>query len=199
MPEGPEIDTDKLRETIDEEMEKHGGGALLRRISLSTALIAALGAVAALRAGDTVNEALALKTDAAVLQGQASDQWALYQAKGIKGAVSRAVVQTWQATGKMAPADAEAAASRYDHEQVDIQKTARALEQERDRKATEAALLLERHNHFANAVALFQVAIALGAIAALTKVRLVWGASLILGGIGLLFFALPYVQAPKLQ
>lgn len=192
MPETQEIDTDTLRETIDEEMEKKGGVSFLRRISLSTALIAALGAVAALRAGDTVNEALANKTDAATLQGQASDQWALYQAKGIKGAVARAVSQTWQAAGKSSPADVEALASRYDAEQVGIQAKARELEKERDHKTDEAARLLTRHHAFANAVALFQVAIALGAIAALTKVRLVWGASLVLGSIGLVFFALPY-------
>jgi len=194
MPEGPEIDTDKLRETIDEEMEKQGAGALLRKISLSTALIAALGAVAALRAGDAVNEALALKTDASTLQGQASDQWALYQAKGIKGAVARAVAQTWRAAGKSSPPDVEATATRYDHEQVDIQTKARELEKARDQKSEEAARLLTRHHAFANAVALFQVAIALGAIAALTKVRLVWGGSLVLGGIGLVFFALPFAN-----
>jgi len=33
MPEAPEIDTDKLRETIDEELE-HEGGTLLRTIAL---------------------------------------------------------------------------------------------------------------------------------------------------------------------
>ena len=40
VPEGPEIDTDKLRETIDEEAG-HSGGSLLRGISLTTALLAA--------------------------------------------------------------------------------------------------------------------------------------------------------------
>lgn len=48
MPEGPEIETDKLREAIDAEIEATGGGRMLRWISLSTAIIAALGAVAAL-------------------------------------------------------------------------------------------------------------------------------------------------------
>jgi len=48
MPEGPEIDTDKLREAIDAEIEATGGGRMLRWISLSTALIAAFAAVAAL-------------------------------------------------------------------------------------------------------------------------------------------------------
>lgn len=75
MPEEIEVDTDKLHEAIQEEVEKEGG-TLLRRIALTTALFAALAAVSSLLAGSTVNEALALKTEAAQLQAQASDQWA---------------------------------------------------------------------------------------------------------------------------
>jgi hypothetical protein len=85
MPEDIEIDTDKLRETIDEEIEKRGA-PLLRAISLTTAIFAALAAVASLRAGATVNEAVLLKTEATRLQALASDQWSYYQAKGIKAA-----------------------------------------------------------------------------------------------------------------
>src|SRR5471032_1089173 len=59
MPEEIEIDTDKLRETIDEEIEKDGGN-LLRGIALTTAMLAALAAIASLQAGATVNEALVL-------------------------------------------------------------------------------------------------------------------------------------------
>ena len=81
MPEGPEIETDKLHGAILEEMEKEGGG-FLKRIALTTAVLAAFAAVAALQAGATVNEALVLKTDATRLQAQASDHWAYYQAKG---------------------------------------------------------------------------------------------------------------------
>ena len=194
MPEGPEIETDRLRETIDEEIAKQGGAHLLRWISLSTALIAAIGAVAALRAGDTVNEALVLKTEAATLQSQASDQWAFYQAKGIKGAVARAVAATWAAAGKPVPAETEAAAARYEKEQAEIQKAAHELEGERDAKGHEASVLLERHRRYANAVALFQVAIALGAIAALTRAQLVWYGSLALGAVGLAFFLWPMLR-----
>jgi len=46
MPEGPEIETDKLREAIDAEIEATGGGRMLRWISLSTAIIATFAAVA---------------------------------------------------------------------------------------------------------------------------------------------------------
>ena len=190
MPEEPEIDTDKLRETIDEEIER-SGSKMLRWVSLSTALLAAVAAVASLRAGDTVNEALALKSDATRIQAQASDQWAYYQAKGIKAAVARASVTTWKAAGRPAPADLEQTAARYDTEQKEIQAKATELEAERDAKEREAAVLLEKHHHFAAAVAFFQVAIALGAVAALTRQRLVWYASLALGATGLVMFAIP--------
>jgi len=189
MPEGAEIDTDALRETIDQEIEKEGGGRLLRLISFSTALIAALGAVAALQAGDTVNEALGLKSDAATLQGQASDQWALYQAKGVKGAVADAIAATWLAAGKPVPATVSSA--RYATEQRGIEKEARAFEAKRDLVVHEADELLSRHHRYANAVALFQVAIALGAISALTRMRVVWFGSLFLGAAGLAFFLWP--------
>ena len=43
--QGPEIDTGKLRETIEDEIERQGGGTLLRMITLPTALIAAIAAV----------------------------------------------------------------------------------------------------------------------------------------------------------
>ena len=194
MPEGPEIDTDKLRETIDEEIE-HSGGSMLRWVSLSTALLAAVAAVASLRAGDTVNEALALKSDATRILALASDQWAYYQAKGIMGAVARASAITWKAAGRPVPADLEETAARYDSEQKEIQTKAKELETERDAKEHEAAGLLEKHHHFAAAVALFQVAIALGAVSALTRQRLVWYGSMALGAAGLVMFAIPLVGA----
>ena len=60
MPEEIEIDTEKLHEEIHEELEREGG-SLLKMVALTTALFAALAAVAALRAGGTVNEALVMR------------------------------------------------------------------------------------------------------------------------------------------
>jgi hypothetical protein len=192
MPEGPEIDTDNLREAIDKEIERDGSG-MLKWISLSTAVLAAIAAVASLRAGDTVNEALALKSDATRIQALASDQWAYYQAKGIKGAVSRASAVTWKVAGKPVPADLEATADRYDAEQKEISVKAKELESERDAKEHEAASLLEKHHHYAAAVALFQVAIALGAVSALTRAKYVWFGSMALGAAGLVAFGIPLI------
>jgi hypothetical protein len=188
MPEGPEVETERLHEAIHEELEKEGG-AFLKRIALTTAILAALAAIAALRAGDTVNESLVLKTESTRLQAQASDQWAYYQAKGIKAAVQLASAASWKANGKSAPPEYDAAAARYTAEQDSIRDRARELERERDAKSSEADGLLRHHHAFAQSVALFQVAIALGAVAALTRQRLVWLASLLLGVAGVALFS----------
>src|SRR5438132_2448602 len=127
MPEGPEIETETLTEKIQEEVE-HEGGALLKRIALSTALFAALAAIAALKAGATVNEALVLKTEATRLQAEASDQWAYYQAKGIKAATQEAARTSWLAMDKAPPAEYEAAVKKYKGEQEAIQEKAHELE-----------------------------------------------------------------------
>jgi len=186
MPEGPEVETENLREVIRDEME-HEGGGFLRRIALTTALLAACAAIASLKAGATVNEALALKSDATRLQAEASDQWAHYQAKGLKGAVQEASRSAWLAAGKEPPPAHAEAVARYASEQEEIRKKATEKEKERDEKSKEAEELIHRHHGFANAVALFQVSIALGAVTALTRNRLVWFGSMAVGVVGALF------------
>jgi hypothetical protein len=191
--EGPEVETDKLQEAIHETLERDGG-AFLRRIALTTALLAACAAVASLEAGATVNEALMLKTEATRDQAEASDQWTYYQAKGIKAAVQEANRNAWVALGKPAPVEFEQTAARYNREQQEIQEKAQAKEHDRDHKSEEAGRLLERHHGFANAVALFQIAIALGAVAALTRLQSVWTASMIVGVGGIVMFAIQWMR-----
>ncbi len=163
MPEEPEVDTETLHEAVHEELEREGGH-FLRQIALTTAVLAALASVASLKAGGAVNEALALKTDATRLRTEASDQWAYYQAKGIKAAVQEAARSTWQAVGREPPPEYAARIKRYAEEQKEIEAKAREKEREAEESQREA------------------VSIALGAVAALTRNRLVWLASL-LGGL----------------
>jgi len=187
MPEEPEIETEKLHEAIKEEMDKEGG-AFLRSIALTTAILAAVGAIAALRAGSTANEALVLKTEATQLQAQASDQWAYYQAKGLKLAIAEASETTWRAANKQPPEDLVAKEARYEQEQDSIKKIAEDKEKERDERSLEADHEMHAHHGFANSVALLQVAIALGALAALTRARPVWFASMAVGAAGVVLF-----------
>lgn len=193
MPEGPEIETEKLNETIHERLE-HEGGSLLRQIALTTAVLAVFAALASLRAGATVNEALALKTEATRLQAEASDGWAYYQAKGVKAAVQEAVRASWAAAGKEPPAGLDEKARRYGEEQEKIADQAREKERERDEREKHADHLMHAHHGFAAAVALFQVAIALGAVSALTRLRLVWLASLAAGAAGLVSFGMSLLK-----
>ena len=188
MPEEPEVETETIREGIREELERQGGG-FFKRIALTTALLAALAAIAALRAGATVNEALILRTEAARLQAEASDQWAFFQAKGIKASIEEASRTSWLAIGKEPPPEYAANQKRHGDERKEIEAKAREKEKERDEKITEADRLLHEHHGFANTVAILQVSIALGAVAALTRNRAVWIASLVLGGSGLTLFA----------
>ena len=97
----------------------------------------------------------------------------------------RASATSWAAAGKVPPAEIASQTARYAAQQDTIRGKAKELEGERDAKSREADELLERHHHYAGAVALFQVAIALGAIAALTRMRLVWIGSLAIGGAGM--------------
>jgi hypothetical protein len=183
MPEGPEIDTDKVREQIAEEVER--GGAPLRRIALTTALLAVFATLAALKAGGTINSALMLRTEGTRLQAEASDQWAFYQAKGLRAALEDAARAAWLAAGKEPPSEYAEKREHYAAEQKEIEATAREKEKERDEKLVESDHLLHAHHGFANAVAIFQVSIALGAVAALTRSRIVWIGSLLLGVGGL--------------
>ena len=192
MPEGPEVDTDKLHEAIHEELE-HDGGMFLKGIALSTAILAACAAIASLRAGATVNEALVLKTESTRLQAEASDQWTYYQAKGLKAAVQEASAASWLAAGKEPPAKYAEEQKRYKDDQAEISKKAQEKEHARDEKSKEADHLLHEHHGFANTVALFQVSIALGAVAALTRNRLVWFGSMGVGVIGLALFAMAFL------
>jgi len=134
-----------------------------------------------------VNEALVLKTEATRLQAEASDQWAYYQAKGLKAAVQEASATSWLAMDKQPPAKYVEEQKRYKDDQAEIKKKAEEKEHERDERSREADHLLHRHHGFANGVALFQVSIALGAVAALTRNRLVWFGSMAVGltGVGL--------------
>lgn len=192
MPEGPEVELDSLHEHIHEAAEH--GGTLIRMVALATAIFAALAAIGSLRAGATVNEALLLKTEATQLQAQASDQWAYYQAKGVKAAVAQASSAAYLAAGHTPPPALDSAVRKYSGEQRTISADAKKLEHERDARSAESEHLLHEHHQFANAVALFQVAIALGAVTALTRSRPVFGAALLLGAAGTILFALAFLR-----
>ncbi len=144
-------------------------------LSLSTAIIAVLAAIASLESGSLSNDALLFKNQAVLLQAQASDQWAYYQAKGIKGVL-------YSLNGNKSEGE------RYKKEQEGIQEKARELEERVKQANEQASERLENHHLFALSVTLFQVAIALSAIAAIMRRKPLWWIGLGLGVFGLVYF-----------
>ena len=193
MPEETEIDTDALREKIDEQREKRGG-SFLRWISLTTALLAALAAIASLKAGATVNEALVLKTDATRLPGAGVGSVGLLSGEGDQRSRHSECDKCLGSRWKSAPPRLAAESARYLAQQDSISRKATELEHQRDEKSREAEVLLSQHQIYAPAVALLQIAIALGAIAALTGSRFVWFGSMGLGLVAAILLAIPALR-----
>jgi hypothetical protein len=203
MPEEAEVETrEELLETIGEMREERAErerdarqSAWMRWISLSTALLAVVAAIAALQSGSLVNEALTLKNDAVLKQAQASDNWAYYQAKGLKsnGAQQTADVLAANPAQDRLAAKWNKEAQRYRDQQKEIEAKARQLEKERDERTGESEALMHQHHLFAYCVTFTQVAIALSAVAALTKMRPVWYLSLLVGVAGLVLCAYGFV------
>ncbi len=179
MPEDIELDTDKLQEQIAEareELEHQRSPIWLRYVGLSAAIFAVVAAVAALRSGDLINEAT-------IDQMKASDTWAEYQAAREKEhiyTVAADGLEDRQSNARRLGAYRAEIAKEAAKEKP-LQRSARSLEEE-------SAAEVRRHHAFEYAVAMLQVGIALGAVAALARSKPAWYVSLAAGAAGIAFF-----------
>ncbi|MGA2761140.1 MAG: DUF4337 domain-containing protein [Candidatus Cybelea sp.] len=195
MPDEIEVETKDLQESIqdvDERAErKHAEKEVdwIRFIGLSTAILAVFAAIAALQSSNLVNEAL-------IHQIKASDTWAEYQADRQKDHV-----YTIALNGLLDAAPAvratKAAAARIAEYRVKV-----AGESRKETALSDSAKDLERetedemrkHHAFEYSVALLQVAIAVGAVSALTRVKPIWYLSLLIGAIGSAFCVVGFIH-----
>jgi predicted cobalt transporter CbtA len=172
--EGPEVPLEHLHEEIHHHA-KHGGVPWVSWVALSTAILAVLAAIAGLLAGMHANEAM-------MAQIQASDQWGYFQAKSIKAAILEAKTTL---ASEASERDKQKAA-QYQEEQAEIKREA-------EHKEAEAKANFHKHEVFARSVTMFQIAIAIAAISALTKRRRFWLVSLVFGLAGLVFLVLGWM------
>jgi hypothetical protein len=191
MSEEP-LETHELREQLEEAREHaeghHAEGPRWTLyLSLSTAIIAVFAAVGALQSGHYESHALLAKNEAILAQAKATDEWAWFQAKGMKAAMYEA--QAEAAAGNEAVVKRlEGQRDKYKHEQDELQKKADELEHEVKLKGEEGERFFAVHHQFALAVTIFQVSIALSAIAALTRRRPLWFVSMLVGASGIFYF-----------
>jgi hypothetical protein len=163
LPEGPE----------------HGDNPFTLPVSVTISILAVLVAAATLLGHRAHTEEL-------LLQSQATDQWAYYQAKNIRLHEVQAVADM---LGALAPQDKDKTAAlrekyskeseRYSGEKEDISDKAKELEKERD-------LVSHRADRFDGGEALLEVGLVICSITLLTKRRLFWFVGMFIGAAGVL-------------
>jgi len=169
--EEAEVPLEHLQEQVHESAE-HSGETWISWVALSTAILAVLAAIAGLLSGRHVNEAM-------MNQIEASDQWSYYQAKSIKATVLDAKISL---AGTPNESD-QSKRDRYEKEQEEIKSEA-------EHKEAAAKSNFHKHEVFAGGVTMFQIAIAIAAISALTKRPRFWIVSLLFGAAGCVFLVL---------
>jgi hypothetical protein len=159
----------------------------LNQLALSTVILAVCATLSTFKGGGYSTKSL-------ISQEQASDMWAQYQAKSTKQNLYEVQLAQLQLTKLTLPndetvqaayarkmADYQAKIEHYEQDRKDIDKKARALEEERD--------AAQQHGKpFGMAVIFLQVAILVSSIAGLMKRRGIWLAALPVGVVGITYF-----------
>jgi hypothetical protein len=138
-----------------------------RYVSLMIVVLAVATAIGSLKAGGFGSKVM-------LYQSQASDSWAFYQAKSIKQRIAE--VEAHSAVADVA-AKASADLQRYQSDEKDLMAKAERLEATRDAMAKHGPPL-------GFAIASLQIAIALASVCLITKRKILWGASALLGAVG---------------
>ena len=197
MSEFSEQQMEKLEETIQEleaERKEHSleekKFGWIKFVALTTALIAVLAAIATMESNLHTNEALLSKNSSILSQARASDQWAYYQAKGIKGIIydsQREMIADQNPRSKLLERYDEKV-KKYKDEQSEIKLKAEELEKQAEENSHKSSENMEHHHGFALSEVMFQVAIALSSVAAMTKRKELWLLGILLSFVGLFYF-----------
>jgi hypothetical protein len=167
-----------------EHAAEHGGGdSLSGRIAVLSAVLATLGAVMGFQGGDTQAKAQLYKNTAAITKTKANDQWNYYQAKGVKR--NLAEFGASMATRPEHIENFKSEAERYKKEQADIKTKADELESQVDEWDKRSEEQMHQHHRWALGATAMQIAIALSAIALLSrKTWLLYGVGAVaIGGV----------------
>jgi hypothetical protein len=169
MSEG--LSANEIREKLEQFEAGHGEekrDSWNKYLAITTAFIAVIAAVFSLYSSYLADRSLLEKNDAILAQSQASDQWAYYQAKGIKRSIAEGF------SDQINDPKRKEQAERYAGEQEDIRKKAEAFEKKVGEKNEVSRDLFEKHHKMAVGVTMFEIAIALSALSALMRRKAFW-------------------------
>ncbi|MBS0447071.1 MAG: DUF4337 domain-containing protein [Proteobacteria bacterium] len=172
-----------------EHAARHEPDGLAGQLAVTTAIIATIGALFAYMGGATQADAGLYKNNAAIKKTEAADQWNFYQAKGNKQNLAELASDLVPEPRRSFYASE---AKRYDGEKAKIMADAKKLEEESrdwDRRSEEQ---LHQHHRWAQATTALQIAIAMAAIAILTRRRWLEYGVFALSGIGIVLGGLAW-------
>jgi len=144
------------------------GNNMMGQIALFTAVIATVGAIFGYMGGATQANAGLYKNNSAIKKTEAANQWSYFQSKSTKQNLSELALELSPGAKKEFY---ESEIKRYKQEKAEIKVNAEKLEalsQEWDQKSDEQ---MHQHHRWAQATTTLQVAIAMAAIALLTRKR----------------------------
>ena len=163
----------------DHELEhaaEHDPKGMAGQLAVITAILATVGALFSYMGGATQANAGLHKNDAAIKKTEASNQWNYYQAKSSKQNLSELALELAPESRKAFYTDE---IKRYKTEKADIKLAAEKLEAESKAWDDKSAEQMHQHHRWAQATTALQIAIAMAAIALLTKKR--WLEKLVFG------------------
>jgi Na+/glutamate symporter len=155
----------------DHELEhaaEHDPRGFAGQLAVATAIIATVGAIFAYMGGATQANAGLYKNNAAIKKTEAANQWNYYQAKSSKQNLAEIAVDIVPDARKQFYIDE---VKRYKAEKEPIQADAKRLEAESTDWDEKSEAQLHQHHRWAQATTALQIAIAMAAIALLTRRR----------------------------
>lgn len=175
---------------LDEAAEREPRG-MAGQLAVMTAILATVGALFSYMAGATQADAGLFKNDAAIKKTEASDQWNFYQAKSGKQNLSQLGMQLSDDAHKAFFQDE---VKRYEAEKVEIKLAAEKLDKESAEFNEKSEGQMHQHHRWAQATTALQIAIAMAAIALLTRRRWLEKAVFIMSGVGLVVGVLAFLH-----
>jgi Na+/glutamate symporter len=161
------------------------------RLAVATAIIATVGAVFAYMGGLTQSNAGLYKNDAAIKKTEASNQWNYYQAKSSKQNLAELALELAPESRRAFYVDE---IKRYKGEKDVIKRDAEKLEKASDEWNQKSDEQIHQHHRWAQATTALQIAIAMAAIALLTKSRWLQYGVFGLSGVGTALGVLAYLH-----
>ena len=160
---------------------EHASGGMINQIAMFTAMVATAGAIFSYMGGATQANAGLYKNNAAIKKTEASNQWNYFQSKSTKQSLAE-LSRDLAADDKKATYQGKI--ERYEKEKGEIKLGADKLEAEATQWDKQSDEQMHQHHRWAQATTVLQVAIAVAAIALLTKKKWVEYAMFGVAGVG---------------